>query len=170
MLLLCNSGLQTANALDDFAFPTAPLLGRGKGKIATAGGTKLGGGRWRMGGRGQAGEDGWGPGGTVSAKEEFSSRLNWNWVANGPKQSSRVCCQKPCQGQECPCCLSLLAAPGVPLPVPVLRRTSPPGCSGHPNIPPAPGADHCFLFCCGSSPGWDLSQIVFCLFNWNRAD
>lgn len=100
MLLLCNSGLRTANSLDDFAFPTALLLGRGKGKIATAGGTKLGGGRWRRGGRGQAGEDGWGPGGTVSAKEEFSSRLNWNWVANGPKQSSRVCCQKPCQGQR----------------------------------------------------------------------
>lgn len=52
MLLLCNCGLQTANALDDFAFPTASLLRRREGETATAGDTKLG-----TGGEGQEAGD-----------------------------------------------------------------------------------------------------------------
>ena len=120
--------------------------------------------RWGMGGRGQAGEDGWGAGGSVSAKGELNSRLNGNWVANGPKRSSCVCYQKPCHGQmsalaayrswqHLPCCCRCLCC----------RGHQPPSCSGHLNILPTPGAHHCFPLhsCQGLSPerpwDWHLS-------------
>lgn len=114
MLLLCNGGLQTADALDDFTSPTALLLGRGEGGIATAGNTKAGDRSWGTGGRGKLEKMDGGAGGTVSVKGELNSRLSGNSVANGPKQSSRVCYQKPRQGQT------------VLLPVPMLQKTSHP--------------------------------------------